>query len=94
MTPVPNCLITIEINMPNLFKGSLASSIGAKTPMALVTRTTNRVPIRRGMSYSRSLEVHDFELDSDSDSPSPTQCLLLLVDGVATRNSGTYSTPA
>lgn len=32
------------------WNGSLIMIIGRKTPIPLVTRTTNSVPIRRGMS--------------------------------------------
>ena len=78
MTPVPNCFTPVETIAFKLLKGSLASSMGAKTPIALVTSTTNNVPIRRGTSYSRSWVPHDFELLLlDSDSPAPTQCLMV-----------------
>lgn len=69
--------------------------MGAKTPIALVTSTTNSVPIRRGTSYSRSWVPHDFELLLlDSDSPAPTQCLLVSKRLTLTQRDSTYSTPA
>lgn len=50
MMPVPNCLMTVMTTEFTDAKGSLTSSIGANTPIALVTSITNNVPIRRGMS--------------------------------------------
>lgn len=50
MTPVPNCLITVETTPLILAEGNLTKSMGRNTPMELVTSTTNRVPMRRGTS--------------------------------------------
>ena len=50
MMPVPNCLMTVETTPLIEADGSFIRSIGAKTPIELVTRTTNNVPILRGMS--------------------------------------------
>ncbi len=49
MTPVPNCLTAVNV-MPLTFAlENRSSSMGPKTPMPLVTRITNRVPIRSGI---------------------------------------------
>lgn len=50
MMPVPNCLMTVETTPLIEANGSFIRRIGAKTPIELVTRTTNNVPILRGMS--------------------------------------------
>jgi hypothetical protein len=50
MIPVPNCLMTVDTTPLIEAKGSFNNTIGAKTPMALVTSITKRVPIRRGTS--------------------------------------------
>lgn len=50
MIPVPNCLIPVETIVFKVLNGNLTSNIGANTPIALVTRMTNSVPIRRGTS--------------------------------------------
>lgn len=49
-TPVPNCLMIVDMIGLNAFMGSLMSSIGAKTPIELVTRTTKSVPTRNPTS--------------------------------------------
>jgi hypothetical protein len=50
MMPVPNCLMTVETTPLMEAYGSFIKRIGAKTPIPLVARITNRVPMRRGTS--------------------------------------------
>jgi hypothetical protein len=48
--PVPNCLMTVDTTPLMEANGSFMRRIGAKTPIALVARTTNNVPMRKGTS--------------------------------------------
>jgi hypothetical protein len=47
MMPVPNCFRIVDITEWMVANGSLDIKIGAKTPIALVIRTTKSVPILR-----------------------------------------------